>query len=426
MLIQNFSAPNSYKKNNEVSFKGYFACPLKALYMQNYELNLAKMAQEVLPIAQREGFNIYLFDSKSINKLTPETNINSLGDKIHNKWAQDNLIFLPNGFVLYVNKLQDGNNVLLEASKKIIQKPAKQSRFPIKGGNVFIGKNSENKYFAIIGKNSLLFAAQQLFIEEQTDFDLTQIASSFGECNDENGFAGFHILETDKELNKNWQQQRDRYTEKAKKEIANAFELEPENIHYISQPHHHLDTQVRPLNYPYVLVNDPDLAIKILNNNNQCTSKSYSDLFTKSGESKLPPNIVYETTDLKNSHKYASTDQVIKELEEIGLKPIRVPGVLADNKLNYMNAIVHQKPNGKLVYITNKSNFKDLYKVDTEAKFEKYLTTQVPQIDSVEFISGPLVKEYWKPPVNYLTRTLTKQKSGIHCMVAEEPNFENW
>lgn len=183
---------------------------------------------------------------------------------------------------------------------------------------------------------------------------------------------------------------------------AKMLNVSTKNLHIISQPNFHIDMVVRPLTYPYVLVGAPHLTAGHIKEPKAKQQLSlYSELYYKSDPNK----------------DYASTAETIKELKAHGFQPICVPGLLAENKgLNFMNAIVHQKPDGKLIYITNKTDLCKKLGVDFEGIFEKDLKSKVPNVEKVIFIDGE----------GLLQSNLTELEGGIHCMTCERPDFAKW
>ena len=183
--------------------------------------------------------------------------------------------------------------------------------------------------------------------------------------------------------------------------VAKSLNVKVENLHLISQPNFHLDMVVRPLTYPYVLVGDPKLTAEIVKkglNQNQC-----------------------ENFDIKYfktiGREYASTNQTVNELKSHGFEPILVPGLIAGRRgVNFMNAIVHQKPDGKLVYITNKTNIGLNDGINFKKIFENDVRSKCPQIDKFIYIDGK----------GHVQEALTRFLGGTHCMTCERPDFEKW
>lgn len=188
--------------------------------------------------------------------------------------------------------------------------------------------------------------------------------------------------------------------------VAENLEVKPENLYAISQPDFHIDLAIRPLAYPYILVGDFNLMNDLVRNKEQ--KKALDKLNSKNR--------------LKDKY-YASSDSTIEELKAFGFVPIKVPGI-AGKKLkfdgfdvNFINAIVHQNPDGSLIYITNKPN-PDIHKktgIDFEQIFQDYLKKKVPQIKEVHFIDGS----------GFISDSLL-YGGGIHCLSSERPDFKKW
>ena len=135
--------------------------------------------------------------------------------------------------------------------------------------------------------------------------------------------------------------------------------------------------------------------------------------------------------DVKNL-KNPQADDVAKVLTNNGYTPIFIPGrifysVRNKNKddlvhgLNYMNSVVHQKPDGSLVFITNKSDYNNIcgitgdisQKIDFD--FEKMLIKSLkPYIkeQNIYFVEGKN---------NRIAEILQDEGGGIHCLCNEIP-----
>lgn len=193
--------------------------------------------------------------------------------------------------------------------------------------------------------------------------------------------------------------------------IAKKIGIKLENIHLISQPDIHIDLGIRPINYPYVLLGDRGLTTKLIKSH---THKL--DAITQ---------MLIESSENYHRFSYANTETIEKELIQNGFIPIRVPGLLGQNKINYMNAIVHQESNGDLIYITNDCQPYGYRNIDINNLFKKYLMEKVPKVKKVKFINGGLGYD----GENYRTYTsfcLARTNGGIHCMSNERPDFEKW
>ena len=90
---------------------------------------------------------------------------------------------------------------------------------------------------------------------------------------------------------------------------------------------------IRPLNYPYVLVNDEKMSeenLKKLEKEFKFDLKA--KLFAKNIRKKMK----------EQSKDYASCDTLCQKLEKKGFIPIRIGGGYGLHTINFINSIVHQ------------------------------------------------------------------------------------
>lgn len=202
------------------------------------------------------------------------------------------------------------------------------------------------------------------------------------------------------------------------------------DICQIPQADYHIDLFIRPLKDGNILVADDKMTLNIL--------KSARDKLAK--ESDISAEVALLKLDclIKNMAKVVqdrlpkSTDEVIKKLEKEGYTTIRVPGRIIKtstnsslkNILNYVNAIVHENPEGDLVYITNYSNVIDNLGLNQKIvdrvglNFEKHFKTAVKSYikpQNIYFIKGGKEQD---ANIDYFLRC---QDGGIHCMTCEVP-----
>jgi|GEM_PF-3144698 len=380
---------NFHNKNQkQIAFKGYAACPIKALYMQyprHYQEGTFSVFKELHKIGLREKFEVFFQTGIELCKIPSlsdvEIRINKSRKKsrlFHEKpWSQDDKMFILD---------KDGKEILLlEPSEYIVPEqidiPHKEMPFQIEGGNIYIGKKSNGETYAIIGENSLY--TRPNYVHQVTINNSPLI---------------------EKELN-----------------------IKSENIHGFTQPCFHIDMSIRPLKGNDILVNDYDTTVNILEEHRtKQTSVKIDELINNI---KLLPF-------LKNTKKIQS------ELESTGFTVIKIPGVIRNTNgdysdsenANFMNAIIHQRENGDLVYITNHCDLNpNVYGVDFNKMFESYLR-KIPYIKQIDFIKGstpPTRSNHSthnknKTEENFISYSLRNLKGGVHCMIAERPNFEKW
>ncbi|MBQ8634733.1 hypothetical protein IJX73_00055 [bacterium] len=196
-------------------------------------------------------------------------------------------------------------------------------------------------------------------------------------------------------------------------DITSVYDVDIKNVFFIPQQDFHLDMFLRPIGYPYVLVNDPELVRENI--------KKYSNEGIFSEELLQ----TFEKFDTFQKKHYSTCDKVCKRLESLGFKPIRIAGVYSDS-LNFMNALVNKHPDGKISYITNSSECVSNQNISNVQKvFEQDLRSLVPNLDKIYFIKGR-DSEYYYPNENYMMATLQSGSGGLHCMSLEEPDFSTW
>lgn len=190
--------------------------------------------------------------------------------------------------------------------------------------------------------------------------------------------------------------------------ISELYGVNKENIHFIPQHDPRLDMSIRPIGYPYVLVNNPETSrqneVKIMD---------------------TPENFFDDYDDDITAYK-----ATIKTLKEAGFCPIPISGVY-DNGINFLNAIVNQHPDGTISYITNSPKSKDPEDIKYQKFFEENLRRELneleksdanaPKLQDIYFIEGKLYDSD-----NEMTENIPESSGGIHCIALEEPNFELW
>ena len=206
--------------------------------------------------------------------------------------------------------------------------------------------------------------------------------------------------------------------------------LKKHDIVQIPQADYHIDLFLRPLRDGQIVVADDKLMLEILKNARKNLAKEY-DLSTDEQLLKLDYLIKSMKNAIDHSH-YKSTEKVISKLEKEGFSVIRVPGRIIKNYnvpeikniLNFTNAIVHEDPNGELVYITNHSDLVKSLGIDKklankiglnlEKIFKESLNGYIkPQ--NIYFVKGG------KDPESNLDFVLRSYDGGIHCLCCEVP-----
>lgn len=363
MRINNFydtNKPQQSPNQNKSTFKGYFACPIKELHIQTFHptkcANRYPIIKEMekkcgqyfrILVQTLEGFT----DASKFQKQTRLPSCN------YYEFGQDNKLFTQNQMLL-LQACRHWGWQDAETLAKHLNMPTREISGTLEGGNCFLGKKPNGDSFALIGSDGIWEAGDTPYFCEITNTAKTFVAKELG--------------------------------------------LSLDNVHVIHQPDFHLDFAIRPLNYPYVLVDDRALTQKLV-------AKKTGQAIDVYGQHK----------DYILHREYLYPEEVVKELEAQNFKPVLVPGSLGDKRqsVNYMNAIVHQTPDGRLVYITNRSkNSRLTEKVDLEDIFTQHLREKCPQISDIIFIDGD----------GEIEKCLRKESAGVHCLFSENPNFERW
>ena len=226
--------------------------------------------------------------------------------------------------------------------------------------------------------------------------------------------------------------------------VSELYGVNKENIHFIPQQDYHLDMSIRPIGYPYVLVNSPEAAYHNeteINGENTSKTKKQHNTNTKHADNlkelerfgipKENIEILDVNADLFNDYddNIAAYKATIKALKEAGFCPISIGGVY-ENGINFMNAIINKHPDGTISYITNSSKSNDPVDAEYQRIFEKDLRKKLdelaendenaPKLQDIYFIEGKLYDFGNK------TDNILEGSGGIHCMTLEEPNFELW
>ncbi len=360
MKINNFAKP---------SFKGYDAAPIKNLYMQG--IQEPDIFRELKAATESENINLWAFDNKKFTQEIDENYTHS-GER----WAQDDKCFIKNEGKNGIRNIFKKEKTEKSPSKLIVCKDQEYDKhfaktmkrvfntsciYPftfLAGGNMFIGKNEKGEKWILMGNE---------------------------------GYSR-RILEANLDA------------------ISKTYKTPRENIILMEQPAFHLDMALRPVGYPYILVNDPKLVEENL--------EKYKD--------ELPEGMLENYKKARENSKWATCNETIKTLEAAGFKPIRIAGDYGfkENGINYMNAIVNKSPDGTISYITN-STRNTKYNI-LDKVFEKDLTQALNgkvEIKNLHFISGDKVQNS-EFDENSIMKNMRELSGGIHCMTLEEPNFD--
>ena len=337
------------------NFKGYDATPIKSLYLGTPTCDPdLDVIEDIKDVAKREGIKTYLLTSDNI--FEDEIPDNWVGGYM-DPWNQDKMLFLENNKKVEVHAADGLWGLPHKLSQKFLTRGIKESDVWLKTacGNYFVGKKENGEKYILAGEASEIDA----------------------------------------------------------KKIAEIQKIKPENIHIIPQSAFHIDMIVRPIGYPYILVNDEEKVEENIENLNATNSvKNNSKILAKKYRS-----------DISRNGKQVSGKEIAKILESQGFKPILIGGLYSYGA-NFMNAIIHKRNDGNLVYITNSAENlgKGRAEEQLQKMFEKDLRKKVPNIAKVDFILGKEARFFGENNIfNYLI-----SDGGVHCMCAEEPDFDKW
>lgn len=391
-----------------IKFKGYDAAPIRNLYMQGvpYE-NTYGIFNELKKIGKKENFDVFIHSDSQMHKSLKNVGMEEYEEDI---WSQDNKILRPeaDGTKVLSPKLRVMESVLPIQFANLTGRKLEATETVFEGGNLFVGKKDDGEEYILTGSKNLFVSSMFEFLEEKgvesLDREALKEFSNFGKITTkENGDGDLiHIKE--------WHDKKEIYDKKAIETMADEFGVKKENIFIINQPNFHIDMNIRPIGYPYVLVNDPKIAIQNLKN---------------VAQGKALAEITQDYEELRKND-YCEVETTIKELESYGFKPIRVGGVYASGEVNFLNAIVNKHEDGTISYITNSSNCNKPGYSKLEKIFEKELKSKAPNIQNVYFVRGEKVGDKKLNIGNAMMESLLRANGGIHCMTMEEPDFSKY
>lgn len=400
-------------------FKGYAAAPLKNLQIQPYSRRDLEIAGQLQAIGKREGFEVLIQTRDALYRSLAK--VPRKGPFADSCWSQDHKFFQKTaaGEVVRVLKtVYPDQAANVRKLARLMHLPSKSMVAALEGGNFFLGKREDGSPYAIIGRETLNKTARILCYR---DHGVPVSSEQSEETAQEKALR--------KDVDAWFKENKAPYKDRAVRQIARELGLKPEQITYINQPDFHIDLWVRPLHGNIVLLNDPALSFQALS---EATRRS--DNREEKAQLQFLRKSLKQYLSRMEKHGYSGMETIAAQLEEAGFQVIRVPGIFrmrdAFRKLTerdtgrcvvYTNAVVHQRDNGDLVYITNKGYLPSLNQV-----FEETLRKQAPWIKQVDWISGTSTAFR---QTNLLTNRIATHLDlggGIHCLVNERPDFERW
>ena len=390
-------------QTNNLNFNGHGAGRIKALYMQNaYYPAQIPVYNELKRIGKAHNFDVFIHNKDSL--LTSSNKLPSSEECDYELWSQDNkTIMHKDGKTTVISGLympQTEQNAAISLSRLLSAEHVEAEAF-LEGGNFFIGKKPDGKNYLIIGYKDIHYSAMHYYLKDKLGKVNKDDMNDFIEklsLKDENDYTIASYDEFDEEFAK--------WGKIALKKIIDIFEVEKQDVVVLSQGQYHNDLAIRPLNYPYVLVNDEKMSVANL-------QKLRLNFKFHIGAKKFIYDLEKKLYEQEKS--YSSCDEICKELEEAGFIPIRIGGGYGLHTINFINSIVHQNGDD-LIYITNSAQSGNKYYGYLQDLFEKDLKTKCPQIAKIYFVKGAVTNN----KSNIVLEYLKQFKGGIHCLCCEE------
>ena len=364
--------------SNNISFTGYDARPLKGIFTRDggFGKSFYSLATQTAEILNKEGVDVFVQTPKKILK----NDFSDIKPNFSNfwPWVQDRLAFFPNKTIESKGFTREDTN--LKDIKEFFNLSTEEKYNHVEGGNYFFIKD-DDKDIILLGKEELSIKSLKSIQE----------------------FFGKHKVIT------------------------------------VSQPDFHLDLSIRPLNKKRILVNDPNKLVNELNNG----IKRAKEVYAKEKDSQLEAVIrklnYLKDEILKSNQEYDTLNKyktLQQELKYNKFNIIKVPGlviksedsVIADQpscmssikyKMNFMNAIVHERSDKSLVYIAGKSILDEYLgltpeiaeKIDFsfERIFKKSLNGIIAPKD-IHFVGDKVI-----------SNILENYNGSVHCLFAEIP-----
>ena len=400
---------------NNISFKGYDAAPIKNLYMYSFaDRAQENIRRELNKIGEEEGFETFIEEDGKLYKGEEKPNKQNYTAY---KWSQDNKIIIDSEEGSYVlNPINQRNHGYLQGKlDKFLGIRKKQSNAMWAGGNVYLGKKPDGDKYILIGNDVILDTSIREYLKDidcwyGNDRDIYNFEKIDEEKEEKLDF--YSKSEQPRPRKKEFKQKQGMYAEKVKEMISKDFDVKKENIFVVPQQIFHIDMFLRPIGYPYILVNTEEKAKELVNDNLGFSEKE-SDI-------KAYTRLYYDQ--LRKDNKGITSKKVIDSLKSQGFIPIEVGGIFGmDGMANFMNAIVNKHDNGTITYITNSTECEREDYTKLQKRFDEQLREKIPNLKDTHYIYGGRAGQ-----INLMMESLMESSGGLHCMVCEEPNFKAW
>ena len=397
--------------NNSINFKGYDAKKIKALYMQNAESALQQsMFSDLLKVGKKEGFDVFIHSKDKL--ISDEKDLPPVNYYTNNVdyWAQDNKIFIPSKDggerIISTKPFLEQRFKEAEDVSKLTDIPLQETDLLLEGGNLFLGTKDNGENYIMVGNITFNTSSIYQFLKHK-GVELTE--TSFKNFVEKGKIFKGKPLVSPIITYEEYEKEKDFWTDYTRKLFCKEFNVKEENIFHIPQANYHIDLTMRPLKYPYVLVNDDEAVKKTLVELEE--KFDYKDDFISNVRSHL-----------KEIEEDFEPSSVVKDkLEQYGFKPIMIPAALGSYNVNFLNAIVHERDNG-LTYITNAPSWENDKRYEyLFNKFKNDISEKAPDIKRMYGITGGHIKDGNETLSMFYLRNYF---AGVHCICAERPDFE--
>ena len=369
---------------NKINFNGYDAIKLKGFYMQGFtKSNELSICRQIKQIAEKEHLGFFINQNGTAIKNTIEEGLVEQGCYSLPYWAQDRKAFLRHS--------TDGDIIMCNYKDKPIQLPQELSSYTMwtkrilpRGGNYFIGYKPTGEKWMIINHDT--------------------VADRVSDCGENRGLPEAISIENIKEV----------------------YDVDKENICISNSISRDLDMLIRPIGYPYVLVNSADETLKNIEKMHKKFPQS-----RKIYEKLLYFSKIYVGSD-RNCNK------LYECLENFGFKPIKIGGYYSED-VCFMNSIAFKNGNDKVSLISNSTQYSCPELEYLQELFEKDLREKAPEIENIYFVSGGKTTQptfefdrarhlqttrFNEYHHNVIMDFLGERLGGVHCMTAEIPDFD--
>ena len=431
---------------NNISFTGYDARKLDGFVMKS---NHGNVANEMIDIGQKEGFNVYFLEQNpendtfeiTTNKKQPEA------ERIGG-WPQDLWGFI--GKKLLTFEYSPMSDAITEKFKLTEDKTqvTKRSNLSLPEYYNMINTLLSMPHVELNGHKGYLWNNPEtgeitMMPEDVVENKYTQISDTIKELLQKTHIEGgnyyFAKNKSGEEIVLVGKDERDKFSPDEIEQM-----LGSKNVIFIPQMDYHMDLYLRPLDNGRILLTDDRLTKQMLVDGFNKIQNKAVELSTQHKAEELvklkKPFVQLATyakgiDDIVMSNDFAQTDETAKVLEDAGFEVIRVPGRLYETRtsglkngvfliqlFNFMNANVLPNKKGELIYITNKSDIdENTFGITPEIEESTGFSVQKSFTEALK----PYIKEeniyFVSGDNNIMSKNLKKYQGGIHCMCTEVP-----